>query len=137
MNRKWNLEIGCNKRKSCKPESTTGMTFEKILLITSHSWPLIGQTWLSSTINLEIINGILVQVKWGPLSRWSFGLNFAWGSIETIIGNTQPTLWWINWCWWRILMLSPIIFSSQKCLRCRLQEKMWLGSEFCHQHQCG
>ena len=45
MNRKWNLEIGC-KRKSCKPESTTGMTFEKIVSVTSHSWPLIAQTWL-------------------------------------------------------------------------------------------
>ena len=25
-----------------------------------------------------------IEVEWGAFSRWSFGSNFTWGSIETI-----------------------------------------------------
>ena len=33
------------------------------------------------------------MIKWGASSRWSFGPNSAWCSIETTtIGKTQPTL---------------------------------------------
>ena len=33
-----------------------------------------------------------VMIKWGASSRWSFGPKSAWGSIETTIGKTHPTL---------------------------------------------
>ena len=33
------------------------------------------------------------QIKWSGSSRWSFGLNSAWPSIDTLaIGKVHPTL---------------------------------------------
>ena len=33
------------------------------------------------------------QIKWGASSRWSFGPNSVWGSVETMtIGKTHPNL---------------------------------------------
>ena len=35
----------------------------------------------------------ILVVKWDASSRWSFGPNFAWGSIETTaIGKSHPSL---------------------------------------------
>ena len=36
--------------------------------------------------------GMLLNIKWGASSQWSFGPNSAWGSIETTIIGKHPTL---------------------------------------------
>ena len=42
----------------------------------------LGSNWFSQSV-----------LKWGASSRWSIGLNSAWGSMKTTtIGKTHPTL---------------------------------------------
>ena len=88
-------QVSFIQQTEIKPErnSPQWCWWQKIIDDISDNWRDL--TFLVETRHLFSLPILLSQIlqKWGASSRWPFGLNSAWGSLETtIIGKTHPTL---------------------------------------------